>query len=83
MSDGWFDGLPYPLLDMRPQGFLGRNFAHLYWQSLEVTESLNDWSDEDVAYVLATRGHDQSGDLILGERAYQRYLDARRDWESA
>ncbi|MRR29821.1 DNA-binding protein, partial [bacterium] len=23
MSDGWFDGLPYPLLDMRPQGFLG------------------------------------------------------------
>ncbi|NMF97004.1 type II toxin-antitoxin system HipA family toxin YjjJ [Aromatoleum toluolicum] len=82
MSDGWFDGLPYPLLDMRPQGFLGRNFAHLCWQSLEVTESLNDWSDDDVVHVLATRGHDQSGDLILGERAYQRHLDARRDWES-
>jgi len=32
MNDGWFDGLPYPLFDMRPQGFLGRNFAHLYWQ---------------------------------------------------
>ena len=82
MSDGWFDGLPYPLLDMRPQGFLGRNFAHLYWQTLEVTENLNDWSDDDVVHVLATYGHDQSGDLILGDRAYQRHLDARRDWES-
>src|SRR6478752_1023678 len=27
MADGWFDGLPYPLDDMRPQGFLGRSFA--------------------------------------------------------
>lgn len=82
MRDGWFEGLPYPLLDMRPQGFLGRNFAHLYGQSLEVTENLNDWTDDDVAYVLATLGHDQSGDLILGERAYQRHLDARHNWES-
>jgi hypothetical protein len=82
MSDGWFDGLPYPLFDMRPQGFLGRNFAHLYWQTLEVAENLNDWSDDDVAHVLATSGHDQSGDLILGDRAYQRHLDARKDWEA-
>lgn len=82
MRDGWFEGLPYPLLDIRPQGFLGRNFAHLFSQSLEVAENLNDWTDDDVAYVLATLGHDQSGDLILGERAYQRHLDARRDRES-
>lgn len=82
MSDGWFDGLPYPLLDMRPQGFLGRNFAHLYRQILEVSENLSDWSDDDVVHVLATYGHDQSGDLILGDRAYQRHLDGRRDWES-
>lgn len=82
MSDGWFEGLPYPLLDMRPQGFLGRNFAHLYWQMLEVTENLNDWSDDDVVHVLATHGHDQSGDLILGDRAFQRYFDACKDWES-
>lgn len=82
MSDGWFEGLPYPLLDMRPQGFLGRNFAHLYWQTLEVTENLNNWSVDDVVHVLAAFGHDQSGDLILGDRAYQRHLDTRRDWES-
>ena len=82
MSDGWFDGLPYPLLDMRPQGFLGRNFAHLFWQALEVPENLSDWSDDDVVHVLTTYGYDQSGDLILGDLAYQRHLDARRDWES-
>lgn len=82
MRDGWFDGLPYPLLDMRPQGFLGRNFAHLYSALLDVPESLNDWTDDDVVHVLATLGHDQSGDLILGERAYQRHLEARRDWET-
>lgn len=67
---------------MRPQGFLGRNFAHLNWQTLEVAENLGDWSDDDVIHVLATLGHDLSGDLILGDRAYQRHLDARRDWES-
>lgn len=82
MSDGWFEGLPYPLLDMRPQGFLGRNFAHQHWRTLEVAENLNDWTDDDVVHVLATYGDDQSGDLILGERAYQRHLEGRRDWEA-
>lgn len=82
MRDGWFDGLPYPVIDMRPQGFIGRNFAHLHGQMLEVSENLDAWSDDDLVHVLATYGHDQSGDLILGDRAYQRHLDARRDWES-
>lgn len=82
MSDGWFDGLPYPLLDMQPQGFIGRNFAHLNAQILDVSPNLSDWSDDDVVHVLATYGQDQSGDLILGDRAYQRHLDARRGWES-
>ena len=82
MSDGWFEGLPYPLLDMRPQGFLGRNFSHQHWQTLAVPENLNDWSDDDILHVLSTRGHDQSGDLILGDIAYQQHLDARQHWES-
>ena len=81
MQDGWFEGLPYPILDIRPQGFLGRNFAHQYGRDLEVPESLNDWTDDDVVQVLSARGHDQSGDLILGDLAYERHLDARRHWE--
>lgn len=83
MQDGWFEGIPYPLLDMRPQGFLGRNFAHQYWRDLGVAENLNHWTDDDVLHVLAVRGDDQSGDLILGDRAYERHIEARRHWERA
>ena len=25
--DGWWEGLPYPLFDMRPQGYMGRQLA--------------------------------------------------------
>jgi len=82
MKDGWFDGLPYPILDMRPQGFLGRHFAHRNWRMLEVPENVNDWSDDDIVHALSRFGHDQSGDLILGDQAYQVHLDHRQHWES-
>lgn len=81
MRDGWFDGLPYTLLDMRPQGFIGRNFALLNAQALGVPEGLDRWSDDDVVQALANAGNDLSGDLILGGRAYDLHLAARRGWE--
>jgi HipA-like C-terminal domain len=81
MSDGWFYSLPYALIDMRPQGFLGRNFAHARALDLGVSDNPDDWSDDDIAYVLATTGYDQPGDLILGEVAYRRFLDYRRTAE--
>ena len=77
-SDGWFRGLPYTLIDMRPQGFLGRNFAHARALDLGVSDNPDDWPDDDVVHVLATTGYDQPGDLILGEAAYRRFLDYRR-----
>lgn len=78
MRDGWFESLPYPVLDMRFQGFMGRNFAHRYWRLLGVAEALDGWSDDDVAHALATLGHDQPGDLILGEAACQLHLESRQ-----
>ncbi len=81
MRDGWFDGLPYPLVDMRPQGFLGRNFAHRHALDLAVSENPEEWPDDDIAYVLATLGHDQPGDLMLGEVSYRRFLENRRSRE--
>jgi hypothetical protein len=36
MRDGWFDGLPYFLQDLRPDGFLGRQFARIHAQVLQV-----------------------------------------------
>ncbi|WP_301102687.1 type II toxin-antitoxin system HipA family toxin YjjJ [Propionivibrio sp.] len=75
--DGWFDGLPYPLMDMRPQGFLGRNFAHQHGPDLAVSDNPEAWSESDIAHVLSTMGSDLPGNLILGERAYRRFLDSK------
>lgn len=77
MGDGWFEGLPYMLYDMAPQGFLGRHFAHRHARRLGVSERLSDWSDADLVHVLSTLGHDQPGDLILGEAAFEAELEAR------
>ncbi len=78
MGDGWFDGLPYPLVDMRPQGFIGRNFARRHALDLAISANPEAWSDDDLVHVLATMGHDQPGDLVLGESSWRRLLDERR-----
>lgn len=74
MTYGWFRGLPYPLGDMRPQGFLGRNFAHQNAAILQVDEAVNRWSEDDVLYVLSVVGWDQPGNYILGEQSLRRFL---------
>ncbi len=67
--DGWWQGLPYPLYDMRPQGFIGRAFARLEHRALEVASDPRAWGDDDIAYVLSRRSADVPGSLIVGEPA--------------
>jgi hypothetical protein len=74
MADGWFEGIPYPLGDMRPQGFLGRNFAHQYAAILQVDNDMQRWSEDDVLHILSLAGADQPGNYILGEQAMRRFL---------
>ncbi|OOG58847.1 type II toxin-antitoxin system HipA family toxin YjjJ [Polaromonas sp. C04] len=74
MADGWFDGLPYPLEDMRPQGFLGRHFARHNASLLQVNEDPRHWSEDDTLYALALLGSDQPGCYILGETALRHWL---------
>ncbi|MBL8473665.1 MAG: type II toxin-antitoxin system HipA family toxin YjjJ [Rhodocyclaceae bacterium] len=74
-TSGWWEGLPYPIYDMRPQGFLGRNFARWVHGDLAVPESPTDWNDDDIAHVLSQRGADTIGNLIVGDRAFERFLD--------
>lgn len=73
-SDGVWPGLPYPLQDMRPQGFLGRSFARQLAQDLGVSSNPTEWSDDDTIYILSQRGADTSGNLILGDVALDRWL---------
>ena len=75
MSDGWFDGLPYFLQDMRPDGFLGRRFARMHAHVLQLGDDPRQWSDEDALYAISLLGADQSGNLIVGEGAFRLWLD--------
>jgi len=69
MRAGRFDGLPYPLQDMRPQGFLGRHFARYYAPLLQSSEDPNTWSDDDALHAMSLLGAEAPGDLIVGEHA--------------
>jgi len=73
--EGWWEGLPYPLYDMRPQGFLGRTFARQFHRVLEIPEDPRQWSVDDVLYILTREGWDTTGNLILGEAALQRWQE--------
>jgi hypothetical protein len=79
MRDGWFDGIPYPLDDMRPQGFLGRNFARLNADLLQVPADPLDWSEDHAFWALSIFGADQPGNYILGAPAYRRFLASIQD----
>lgn len=76
-ADGVWPGLPYPLQDMRPQGFLGRSFARQLAQELGVSSHPTAWSDDDMLYILSQRGTDTSGHLILGDVALSRWLKSK------
>lgn len=71
MRDGWFEGLPYWIYDLAPQGFLGRQLAHRHAQALGVSPRLSDWSDSDILHALITVGFDQPGNLVLGDSALE------------
>jgi hypothetical protein len=62
--------------DMRPQGFLGRNFARNYATLLQVGPDPQKWPEDDILYMLAQFGHDTAGNYIIGEAAYRRHLEA-------
>src|SRR6185437_15343804 len=75
MRDGWFDGLPYFLQDLRPDGFLGRQFAKAHARLLQLGDDPRQWSDDDVLYAISILGADQSGNFIVGEEAFRLWLD--------
>ncbi|WP_338439923.1 type II toxin-antitoxin system HipA family toxin YjjJ [uncultured Aquabacterium sp.] len=79
---GWHEGLPCPLQDMRPEGFLGRAFARAHAALLQVPEDPREWSDDDTLHALSLLGSDTPGNLIVGDAAYQRWAAQRLTAES-
>lgn len=68
LCDGpYFDGLPWLIQDMRPQGFLGRRFARQHLGQLLGSDP-RQWSDDDVLLAITQFGDDLPGNLIVGGR---------------
>ncbi len=75
--DAWWGGLPYLLQDMRPSGYLGRQFARNLHQPLALPANPHEWSDDDVLWALSQRGADTSGNLIVGDPAYTHWQQSK------
>jgi len=67
------DDLPYFLNDIRPSGFLGRLVPSQH-PELEAPSDVRNWSGTQVLRYLGRFGWNLSGDLIVGDEAYERYV---------
>ena len=77
VRDGWWPGLPYPLQDLRPQGYLGRQLARAGHAAWGVSPDPQRWSDDDALHVLSQAGSDGPGNLVVGEPAIVRWQDRK------
>lgn len=75
-ANGLFPGLPWFLDDQRPQGFLGHAFVRRVAADIGAPDDLVRWRADDVVLALLRHGEDEPGDLVLGENALQRALQA-------
>ncbi len=75
--EGWWDGLPYPLYEMRPQGYLGRQLARAIQRELGTPDNPDFWNDDDILFALSRVGSDTVGNLILGDPACERWQRER------
>ncbi|MBK9347857.1 MAG: type II toxin-antitoxin system HipA family toxin YjjJ [Burkholderiales bacterium] len=70
------EGLPWWLTDMRPQGFIGRAYAHQHAADLGLPADVRYWSDTDALRALLRNGGDAVGNLLLGDLARDRFVNA-------
>ncbi|WP_426075719.1 type II toxin-antitoxin system HipA family toxin YjjJ [Janthinobacterium sp. PSPC3-1] len=68
-----FQGMPFFLGDLRPQGFLGRMEPGKH-PELDLPADILQWTPEQVLKYIARRSEQAAGNLILGNESYARYL---------
>jgi hypothetical protein len=71
----YYEGLPWWLEDMRPQGFLGRTYARHYAAGLGLPPDVRHWSDTDALRALLLHYGDAVGNLLLGDLARDRFVN--------
>lgn len=70
------DGIPWWLLDMLSQGYLGRAYATRHGIGLGLATKLNEWTDTDLIRALLAHGYDVVGNLLLGDTVRENFLNA-------
>ena len=73
----YFDGLPWWLFDMRPQGYMGRAFASKHGLELGLPDSVNQWSDSNSLHALLHFGVDVVGNLLLGDKVRNQFIEMK------
>lgn len=73
-GEGWGEGFPFFLGDLRPQGFVGRALARQLSDGLRVPADPTSWSADDTLVFLQAEGEDLPGDLVVGEGLLRRVL---------
>ena len=68
------DGLPWWLLDMLPQGYLGRAYAAHHGATLDLPSTLKEWTDNHALRALLVHGHDGVGNLLLGPTSREKFI---------
>ena len=73
----YYEGMPWWLTDMRPQGFLGRAYARQHAVTLGLPSDVRHWSDTDALRALLVNGSDAVGNLLIGDLARERFVNAK------
>jgi hypothetical protein len=73
---GLWQGFPFFLADLRPQGFLGRALARRLAQSLPVPPNPQEWSDPHTLLFLQAASEDLPGALVVGDACLRRVLES-------
>ncbi len=70
------EGLPWWLMDMCPQSYLGRIFVSRYFQALGLSSNLAEWTNSNMLRALILNGDDVVGNLLIGELSRERFLNS-------
>ncbi len=73
-AEGLWQGFPFFLADVRPEGFLGRAIARRISLSLAVPDDPRTWSDDHTLVFLQAAGEDLPGSLVVGDECLRRAL---------
>lgn len=80
-AEGLYEDLPWFLQALRPQGYLGKQFARIFRQRIEAPADISVWQADDIIDGLTRFSDDLPGNLVIGLESLEwvRLRDHRMD----